>query len=69
MIKEVKSARELSDLILQIVGVPGLDVSVRRDHAYGWQPFVLSAPGNPIGYQRRVEEVANRMRMQYELAP
>jgi hypothetical protein len=68
MPKELKSARELSDIIHQVVGVPGLDITVRRDHAYGWQPIVLSAPGNPIGFQRRVEEIALRMRMQYDLA-
>lgn len=68
MPKESKSARELSVLIQQVVGVPGVDVAVRRDHAYGWQPVVLCAPGNPIGYQRRVEEIAHRMRMEYDLA-
>lgn len=68
MPKESKSARELSVLIQEVVSVPGLEVTVRRDHAYGWQPIVLSAPGNPIGYQRRVEEIAHRMRMQYDLA-
>ena len=68
MIKELKSAQELSDLIHQVVGVPGVDVTVRRDHAYGWQPIVLSAPGNAIGFQRRVEEIAHRMRTKYDLA-
>jgi hypothetical protein len=68
MIKELKSARELSDLITQIVGVAGVDVTVRSDHAYGWQPTVLSAPGNPIGFQRRVEDIAHRMRARYDLA-
>jgi len=68
MVKELKSAQELSDLIRQTVGVPGLDIIVRRDHAYGWQPTVLSAPGNPIGFQRRVEEVAHRLRVRYDLA-
>lgn len=68
MPKEMKSARELSDLISQSVGVAGLHVEVRRDHVDGWQPTVLNAPGNPIGFQRRVEEIARRMRMQYDLA-
>ena len=68
MPKELKSARELSELINQIVGVTGLDVAIRRDHADGWQPTVLNAPGNPIGFQRRVEEIAQRMRMKYDLA-
>lgn len=67
MSKEQKSARELSDMIHQIVGVPALDIVVRRDHAYGWQPTVLTAPGNPIGFQRRVEEVAHKLRARYDL--
>jgi len=68
MAKERKSIRELSEMISGVVGVPGLDLTIRPDHAYGWQPVVLSAPGNPIGFQRRVEEIAHRMRMQYDLA-
>ncbi|MCG2645584.1 MULTISPECIES: hypothetical protein [Bradyrhizobium] len=68
MAKELKSARELSKLINEIVGVTGLEVAIRRDHADGWQPTVLNAPGNPIGFQRRVEEIARRMRLQYDLA-
>ncbi|WP_298884119.1 hypothetical protein [uncultured Bradyrhizobium sp.] len=68
MPKELKSAQQLSDMIQQVIGVAGLDVTVRQDHAFGWQPTVLNAPGNPIGFQRRVEEIAQRMRMQYDLA-
>jgi len=68
MAKERKSIRELSEMIRGMVGVPGLSLTIRPDHAYGWQPVVLSAPGNPIGFQRRVEEIAHRMRMQYDLA-
>jgi hypothetical protein len=28
---------------------------------------VVSSPGDPIGYQRRVEEIANRLRFQFDL--
>jgi len=67
MAKELKSAQELSDAICQVVGMPGFDVVVRRDQAYGWQPIVLSAPLNSISFQR-VEEIADRMRTKYDLA-
>ncbi|QIO98855.1 hypothetical protein [Bradyrhizobium symbiodeficiens] len=68
MAKEFKSAQELSDLIHQVVGIPGFDVVVRRDHACRWQPIILSAPANPISFHRHVEEIADRMRTTYDLA-
>jgi hypothetical protein len=54
-------------LIVSALGVNGLDIQVRKDHAYGWQPTVVSSPGDLIGYQRRVEEIANRLRVQFDL--
>ena len=47
--------------------VPDVSIRVRKDHAYGWQPTVISSPGDSIGYQRRVEEIANRLRFQFDL--
>ena len=38
-----------------------------RMHAYGWQPLVVASPGDMIGYQRRVEEIAKRLRLQFDL--
>ena len=67
MAKERKSAQELASLITDKVGVRELYVRVRRDHAYGWEPTVEDAPGDLIGFQRRVEEIAMRLRMQYDL--
>ena len=55
MAKEFRTAEQLSDLIVSALGVNGLDIQVRKDHAYGWQPTVVSSPGDLIGYQRRVE--------------
>ena len=66
--KELKSAQELSDAICQVVGMPGFDVVVRRHNTHGPQPIVLSAPVNSIGFQRRVKEIADRMRTKYDLA-
>jgi hypothetical protein len=68
MAKEAKSAQQLADMIVAALGVSGaVEVSVRRDHAYGWQPTVVSCPGDSIFFQRRVEEIADRLRRQFDL--
>jgi hypothetical protein len=67
MLKERLSGTQLADMITQKIGVVGLEVAVRQDHAFGWQPSVTVAPGNLIGYQRRAEEIARRLRIQYDL--
>jgi hypothetical protein len=67
MAKELKTAEELSDMIVSALGIKEVYVSVRKDHAYGWQPTVVSSPGDSIGYQRRVDEIANRLRFQFDL--
>jgi hypothetical protein len=65
--KELKTAEQLSQMITTALGINDVHVRVRRDHAYGWQPIVVSSPGDTIGYQRRVEEIANRLRFQFDL--
>ena len=65
--KELRTAEQLSDMIVSALDVKGLDIQVRKDHAYGWQPIVVSSPGDLIGYQRRVEEIAKRFRLQCDL--
>ena len=67
MARERKTAKELADLIAEKIGVRELFIRVRKDHAYGWEPTVEEAPGDIIGFQRRAEEIANRMRLQYDL--
>ena len=67
MVKEHVSSTKLADMITAKIGVVGLEVVVRKDHAFGWQPSVAAAPGDLIGYQRRAEEIANRLRMQFDL--
>jgi hypothetical protein len=67
MAKELRTAEQLSDLIVSLLGVKEVGIQVRKDHAYGWQPVVVSSPGDLIGYQRRVEEIANRLRVQFAL--
>ena len=67
MAKELRTAAQLSDMIVSALGVKELNIEVRKDHAYGWQPTVVASPGDLIGYQRRVEEIANRLRFQFAL--
>jgi hypothetical protein len=67
MARELRTAEQLSEMIVSAPGVSGVEVSIRKDHAYGWQPTVISCPGDTIGFQRRVEEIANRLRFQFDL--
>ena len=67
MVKDSKTADQLSQMIISAVGVRDVYVSVRKDHAYGWQPTIVSSPGDSIGYQRRVDEIAHRLRFQFDL--
>ena len=65
--KELRTAEQLSDMIVGALGIGEVYIRVRKDHAYGWQPTVVSSPGDSIGYQRRVDEIANRLRLQFDL--
>jgi len=65
--KELRTAEQLSDIIVGALGIGEVDVRVRKDHAFGWQPTVISSPGDSIGYQRRVEEIANPLRFHFDL--
>jgi hypothetical protein len=65
--KELRTAEQLSEMIVAALGVREVSIRVRKDHAYGWQPTVVLSPGDSIGYQRRVEEIANRLRFQFDL--
>jgi hypothetical protein len=55
------TAQQLSEMIVATLGIGNITVGIREDHAYGWQPTAVSSPGDAIGYQRRVEEIANRL--------
>jgi hypothetical protein len=54
-------------MIVSALGINEVHIRVRKDHAYVSQPTVVAAPGDSIGYQRRVEEIANRLRFQFDL--
>jgi hypothetical protein len=67
MRKERVSATQLADMIASKIGASGVEVSVRKDHAYGWQPTIVAAPSNLIGFQRRADEIAHRLRVRFDL--
>ena len=67
MRKEQVSATQLADLIASQIGATGVEVSVRRDHAYGWQPTIGAAPSDVIGFQRRADEIAHQLRVRFDL--
>jgi hypothetical protein len=67
MVREHVSAQQLAEMTARKIAVADLEIVVRKDHAFGFQPTVLSAPGDLIGYQRRAEQIANRLRAQFDL--
>ena len=67
MAKELRTAEELSDMIVSSLGVREIEIQIRKDHASGWQPTVVASPGDLISSHRRVEEIANRLRVQFAL--
>lgn len=67
MAKELRSAQELSDMIVSSLGAKETEIQIRNDQACGWQPTVVACPGDLIRYQRRVEEIAIRLRPQFSL--
>ena len=67
MLKERVSAKQLADMIARKINVAGVEIAVRKNHAFGWMPTVLSAPANPIGFQRRAEEIAQSLKVRFEL--
>jgi hypothetical protein len=68
MVKERCSAERLAMMIVEKINVTGVDIAVRRDHAYGFVPTVISAPSDQIGFQRRADEIAHVLRTRFELA-
>jgi hypothetical protein len=46
MVRERITAKGLAEMITAKIGASGLEIVVREDHAYGWQPNVVTAPGD-----------------------
>jgi hypothetical protein len=68
MAKEQKTARQLAEMIAGKIGVSGVLVRVREDHSDGWCPTIVSAPSNELGFLRRAEEIARKLRFEFDLA-
>jgi hypothetical protein len=64
MAKEIKSAKELSDMIVSSLDAWETEIQICKDQ---WQPTVVACPGDLIRYQRRVDEIANQLRTQFAL--
>jgi hypothetical protein len=67
MVKERVGAEQLAEIIARTINVAGVEIAVRKDHAFGWTPTILSASADPIGFQRRAEEIAPYLRVQFDL--
>jgi hypothetical protein len=68
MAKQQKTAQQLAEIITGRIGVSGVYIRVREDHSDGWCPTIVSAPSNELGFQRRAEEIARQLRMEFDLA-
>jgi hypothetical protein len=68
MAKQGRTARQLAEMITGRIGVSGVEVRVREDHSDGWCPTIVAAPSNELGFQRRAEEIARRLRLDFDLA-
>jgi hypothetical protein len=65
--KELKTARELADLIMARIGVGGVFVAVHKDPVFGWHPTVVAAPATAYRCQLAAEEIAKELRTMYDL--
>jgi hypothetical protein len=68
VVKDRCSTEQLARMVAKKINVAGVEVAVRRDHAYGWVPTVVSTPADQIGFQRRADEIAHVLRTRFELA-
>jgi hypothetical protein len=68
MAKQQKTAQQLAEIIAGRIGVNGVYIRVREDHSDGWCPTIVSAPSNELGFQRRAEEIARLLRLEFDLA-
>jgi hypothetical protein len=68
MKKELRTARELEQMIIERMPDPVTHLEVRSDRAHGWAPFVLSSsPNEAAENQRRAEQIAAELRQTYDL--
>ena len=65
--KERKTAGELEAMIVAELKNPRVKVSVAPDPAFGWHATASSWGGMNIGAIRQAEQIAERLREQYDL--
>jgi len=63
-----KSSKELADMIATWLAVPGVHVVVRSDPVLVWRPSVVGTQAVANRYQQVADEVANDLRLAYELS-
>jgi hypothetical protein len=66
--KENKTAKELADMMAERLNIGGVFIAVHKDPTYGWHPQVITKPAAAIGAQLRAEEIAQKLRTEYDLA-
>jgi hypothetical protein len=67
MSKERKTASELEDMIRAELNDPSVSVSVRPSKEVGWVTVTSTWFGAPIEPRRRMDQIAARLRDQYDL--
>ena len=66
---ELKSAREIAEVVASRLRIPGAYVSVHSSDALGWTATVETRPGATMFAQQLVEEIARELRPLYSLKP
>ena len=66
--KERKTAKELADLIGARIGLGGVFVAVHKDPVRGWHPTVIAAPAAAYNCQVMAEQIAEELRVKYEMS-
>ena len=67
MVRTLKTACEIAEIIKARLNIAGLDVTVETHLTHGWQATV-AAKSNGWKYRNAVERVCREMRARYELA-
>ena len=59
MLKERLGAEQLAAMIARKINVAGVEIAVRKDHAFGWTPTVLSAPPTQSAFKSGRRKLLN----------
>jgi hypothetical protein len=67
MQKEIRSAIELADIVIQRLGVEDVSILVRPDNMYGWNAFAMSIPETEPHIHAKVQRAVEQLRKAYEI--